>query len=102
MDRNAAATCQSIWTVILHGLVTTIKTAPPITIAQAHTISAGCFYLAALKSIGSVYAGLLSSVEPVAATVLAALFLGTTFQAIDVVGFVLVLSTMFILNYKNT
>ena len=43
MDRNAAATCQSIWTVILHGLVTTIKTAPPITIAQAHTISAGCF-----------------------------------------------------------
>lgn len=66
------------------------------------TIFPFCFYLASLKSIGSVYAGLLSSVEPVAATVLAALFLGTTFQAIDVVGFVLVLSTMFILNYKNT
>lgn len=66
------------------------------------TIFPFCFYLASLKSIGSVYAGLLSSVEPVAATVLATLFLGTTFQAIDVVGFVLVLSTMFILNYKNT
>lgn len=62
------------------------------------TILPFCFYLASLKSIGSVYAGLLSSVEPVAATVLAAVFLGTKFQMIDVAGFVLVLSTMFILN----
>lgn len=62
------------------------------------TILPFCFYLAALKSAGSVYAGLLSSVEPVAATILAAVFLGTSFQMVDVVGFVLVLSTMFILN----
>lgn len=62
------------------------------------TILPFCFYLSSLKSIGSVYAGLLSSVEPVAATVLAAVFLGTKFQMIDVAGFVLVLSTMFILN----
>ena len=62
------------------------------------TILPFCFYLASLKSIGSVYAGLLSSVEPVAATILAAVFLGTSFQSIDIVGFALVLSTMFILN----
>lgn len=65
------------------------------------TILPFCFYMASLKSIGSVYAGLLSSVEPVAATVLAAVFLGTMFQPIDVVGFVLVLSTMFILNFHS-
>lgn len=65
------------------------------------TILPFCFYLAALKKIGSVYSGLLSSVEPVAATILAAVFLGTSFQTIDVVGFALVLSTMFILNIGN-
>lgn len=65
------------------------------------TILSFCFYLYSLKTVGSVYAGLLSSVEPVAATVLAAVFLGTAFQGIDVVGFVLVLSTMFILNINS-
>lgn len=65
------------------------------------TIFPFCFYLSSLKSVGSVYAGLLSSVEPVAATVLAAVFLGTTFRMIDVAGFVLVLSTLFILNINS-
>ena len=66
------------------------------------TIFPFCFYLSALKRIGSVHTGLLSSVEPVAATILAAVFLGTTFQIIDMAGFVLVLSTMFILNINAT
>lgn len=65
------------------------------------TILPFCFYLSALKKIGSVYSGLLSSVEPVAATVLAAVFLGTRFEMIDVAGFAFVLSTMFILNVGN-
>lgn len=73
-----------------------------LTIVILGTILPFCFYLASLKCIGSVYAGLLSSVEPVAATVLAAVFLGTRFQMIDVAGFVLVLSTMFILNINAT
>lgn len=104
------------WAMVIGGAVLMVVTRPWrmtvqidwqvaaafLSIVILGTIFPFCFYLAALKSIGSVYAGLLSSVEPVAATVLAALFLGTTFQAIDVVGFVLVLSTMFILNYKNT
>lgn len=66
------------------------------------TIMSFCCYLYSLKTVGSVYAGLLSSVEPVAATILAAVFLGTAFQPIDVVGFALVLSTMFILNINAT
>lgn len=65
------------------------------------TILPFCFYLTSLKYISSVYAGLLSAVEPVAATVVAAIFLGTKFQMIDVFGFALVLSTMFILNIGN-
>lgn len=62
------------------------------------TILPFCFYLWALTRIGAVYTGLMTSVEPVTATVLAAVFLGTVFEAVDVVGFVLVLSAGFILN----
>ena len=107
---QAEAVCA--WAMILGGIVLAFVTRPwryKVEIDKAviiaffaivimGTILPFCFYLASLKSIGSVYAGLLSSVEPVAATILAAVFLGTSFQAIDVVGFALVLSTMFILN----
>ncbi len=65
------------------------------------TILPFLLYLAAVKYVGGVYAGLLSSVEPVAATLVAACFLGTSFPAIDLLGFGLVLSTPFILNVGN-
>lgn len=61
------------------------------------TILPFCFYLSSVKYTGSVYAGLFSSVEPVAATVVAAAALGTTFMKMDLLGFALVLSTLFIL-----
>ena len=67
-----------------------------LTIVIAGTILPFCLYLAAVK-----YAGLLSSVEPVAATIVAAIFLGTAFPAIDILGFALVLSTLFILNINS-
>lgn len=103
------------WGMIIGGIVLMLATQPWkidvnvdgvvilgfLSIVILGTILPFCFYMASLKSIGSVYAGLLSSVEPVAATVLAAAFLGTAFQAIDVVGFVLVLSTMFILSFHS-
>lgn len=72
-----------------------------LTIVIAGTILPFCLYLAAVKYAGSVYAGLLSSVEPVAATIVAAIFLGTAFPAIDILGFALVLSTLFILNINS-
>ncbi|MDD7389056.1 MAG: DMT family transporter [Lachnospiraceae bacterium] len=65
------------------------------------TILPFCLYLSAVENIGTVYAGLLSSVEPVAATILAAVCLGTAFEAVDLLGFALVLSTMFILNIQT-
>ncbi len=72
-----------------------------IAITIVGTILPFLLYLAAVKWAGGVYAGLLSSVEPVAATLVAALFLGTSFPAIDLLGFGLVLSTMFVLNIGN-
>ncbi len=61
------------------------------------TILPFCFYLTSVKYSGSVYAGLFSSVEPVAATIVAAAALGTEFVKMDILGFALVLSTLFIL-----
>lgn len=61
------------------------------------TILPFCFYLSSVKYTGSVYAGLFSCVEPVAATAVAAAFLGTRFMKMDILGFALVLSTLFIL-----
>lgn len=104
------------WAMILGGVVLTLATRPWriaasidlgvviafLVIVIPGTIVPFCFYLAAVAKVGSVYTGLLSSVEPVAATACAFLFLGTKFQPIDLAGFALVLSTMFILNYKST
>lgn len=103
------------WGMLIGGAVLTIVTRPWRLEAQVDpavviaffsivimgTILPFCLYLAALKSVGSVYSGLLSSVEPVAATILAAVFLGTMFQTIDLVGFALVLSTLFILSINS-
>lgn len=103
------------WAMVMGGLVLSLITRPWqiethidmavvigfMTIVILGTILPFCFYLNSLKHISSVYAGLLSAVEPVAAPIVAAIFLGTKFQTIDVAGFALVLSTMFILNIGN-
>lgn len=56
-----------------------------------------CLYLASVKYAGPVYTGLFSCMEPVAATIVAAVYLGTKFAKVDILGFILVLSTLFIL-----
>lgn len=100
------------WAMLIGGIVLSIVLRPwkievhmdlvvlvgYLVITIAGTILPFLLYLAAVKYAGSVYAGLLSSVEPVAATIVAAVFLGTSFPAIDILGFALVLSTLFILN----
>lgn len=105
----------SAWAMIIGGVVLSFITKPwqiattvdmgvaigVLSIVIIGTILPFCFYLTALSKVGAVYTGLLSGVEPVAATAIAAIFLGTKFTAIDLVGFVLVLSTMFILNIGN-
>ncbi|MDO4459797.1 MAG: DMT family transporter [Clostridia bacterium] len=60
------------------------------------TIGSFTLYTQSVKLIGGVKASLFSCIEPVSATVLAVLFMGTAFAPLDIVGFIFVLSTIFI------
>lgn len=60
------------------------------------TIMSFTLYTEAVKIIGGVSASLFSCIEPVSATVLTVIFMGTSFAPMDLVGFVFVLSTIFI------
>ena len=109
--KRYSAEAVSAWGMIVGGLVLMAVTRPwriPVvidvqvaaafvTIITVGTILPFCFYLSAVKYTGSVYAGLFSCVEPVAASVVAAVFLGTRFMKMDILGFALVPSTLFIL-----
>ncbi|MGC4019913.1 MAG: DMT family transporter [Muricomes sp.] len=109
--RKYSAETVSAWGMLIGGAVLTVFTQPwkikvemdsQIVAAFAFIIVVGtvlpfCFYLSSVKYAGAVYAGLFSCSEPVAATIVAAVYLGTKFAKVDIVGFVLVLSTLFIL-----
>ena len=59
-------------------------------------------YLQAVKDIGAAKASLIASVETVSATAFAVLWLGTAFEAMDFVGFVFIMSTVFLLaNFRG-
>lgn len=62
------------------------------------SVAAYLFYANSIKRIGPTKASLFSCIEPVTATVLSAVWLKTSFMWIDLVGFVLILSTIFILS----
>lgn len=59
-------------------------------------------YLRAVKEIGAAKASLLASVETVSATVCAAVWLGTPFAALDLLGFAFIMATVFILAKKGS
>lgn len=65
------------------------------------TICAFSMYMTGVKMIGPVKASLYASVEPVIATVLTGLFLNTKFHFYDIVGFVFIISTVFILSIPD-
>jgi drug/metabolite transporter (DMT)-like permease len=65
------------------------------------TVLAFTMYLQGVKLIGAVKAGMLASVEPVAAAVFAAAWLGSEFSWVDVIGFVLIIATVFLLAKKT-
>lgn len=67
----------------------------------AGTVLAYNFYLMGVSLIGPVKAGMIAAVEPVAAAVFSALWIGTGFTAVDIVGFALIISTVFIINIKR-
>lgn len=53
-------------------------------------------YMQGVKTIGSMRAGLIGSVEPVSATVTSAILLGTAFSGTDIAGFALIIGMMFL------
>lgn len=59
-------------------------------------------YLQAVNDIGAARASLLASVETISATAFAVLWLGTSFEPIDFVGFAFIMVTVFLLaNFKG-
>lgn len=64
------------------------------------TALAFTLYLQGVSDAGSVRASMAACVEPVAATVISALWLGTSFTPIDVAGLVMIVTTVLLLNYQ--
>ena len=65
------------------------------------TVVAFSLYLQAVSDIGPVRASVLASIEPVASAVISFLWLGVRFEPVDLVGFALILSTVFVLAAKK-
>lgn len=65
------------------------------------TICAFYCYLTGVRMVGATNASMLACIEPVAATVISVVWLKVEFQAIDLVGFVFVLSTVFIISLNQ-
>ena len=61
------------------------------------TVVGFSLFFQAVKDIGAAKTGLMASIETVSATFFAVVWLGTTFVWIDIVGFVFIIATVFIL-----
>lgn len=61
------------------------------------TVGAFSLYLEAVASIGAVRASVIASIEPVASALISFFWLGVRFAWIDILGFVLIISTVFVL-----
>lgn len=64
------------------------------------TIGSFTLFMEGMKRVGPTKAGLYACIEPVVATLCAALVLSTAFTPIDIVGFALVLLVPFILDFR--
>ena len=63
------------------------------------TIIAFILYLTGVNIIGPTKASIIACIEPVAATICAILFLGISFGFLDFIGFICIISTIFIVAY---
>lgn len=72
-----------------------------VAIVVVGTVLAFSLYLQAIHEIGPVKASIIASVEPVSSAVISWLWLGSSFQLIDLVGFACILSTVFLLAWKG-
>lgn len=71
-----------------------------VAITVIGTAMAYTLYLKGVSEIGPVKASMLAGIEPVAATLFSFLWMGTKFALIDIVGFVCILTTVFLLSRK--
>ncbi len=65
------------------------------------TVIAYTFYLEGIHLIGATKASIISSIEPVSATVISAIWLGTDFSGADITGFIMIISTIFIITFSG-
>lgn len=65
------------------------------------TICAFYFYLTGVKMVGAANASMLACIEPVAATVISSVWLKVQFQMTDLMGFVFVISAVFIISLNH-
>lgn len=72
-----------------------------VAIVLLGTVLAFTLYLKGVAMLGAVKASMIASVEPVSATCFSALLLGTRFQPTDLLGFVFVLTTVFLLAKRS-
>ncbi len=72
-----------------------------LTMVLVGTVFAYTFYLQGVADIGASRASMIACVEPVSAALFSFVWLKTPFVPIDIVGFILVLSAVFLLKEKN-
>ena len=72
-----------------------------LSIVVVGTVIAFTLYLQGIKDIGPVKASMLASAEPLSATMLAVIWLGTPMTWLDAAGFACIIVTVFILTLKK-
>ncbi len=61
------------------------------------TVIAYAFFLEGIRLIGPTKSGIISSIEPVSASVISAVWLGSDFSLTDIIGMAMIISTIFII-----
>ncbi len=65
------------------------------------TVVSFSFYLQGVADIGPLRANMLACIEPVATTVISAVWMGTRFTPIDIVGFVLIIGSCLLISFRG-
>lgn len=72
-----------------------------VLIALIGTVIPFLLYLNSITYIGPVKASMVATIEPISATLFSAVFLGTKFEKLDIVGFYFIISTVLLLSYSK-
>lgn len=75
--------------------------APIVGMIVIGSVMSYTMYMQGVKDIGAVKASMIACIEPVSAVLFACLWLKSKFMIIDITGFILILSTVFILGKKE-